>query len=263
MFPRLRDQGSGGEKEAWRQGGTQELTPWLPCVNGHGGLLLLGTTTFVPPSYATTSLHPLHDGSRLLQLLVTRCPGETETQPHHGGCTMPHALALLTLRQGDTTHPIAIGEHWVKEAVEVPIQTLLGSVLPKVSVWWADGRMSPETLQRAQPHGQLRARMCPTMWWVPLCLHQRWQCGCSDSRRRRHFIQIHGTHPTESGDLPQPVSLQHPSSPVPPAGLCPIPGTYARLAWSRLPAPSQAMRKQDFCLGKPCSSSRSEMRSRT
>lgn len=60
-------------------------------------------------------------------------------------CPVP--LALLTLGQGDTTHPIAIGEHRVKEAVQVPIQTLLGSVLPKVGVWWAEGRMSPETLQ--------------------------------------------------------------------------------------------------------------------
>lgn len=69
-----------------------------------------------------------------------------------------------------------------------------------------------------------------------------------------------GAHPP----LPALIQLAARVPPTSPTwGTHPCPGTYGRLSLLWLSVPSHAMRKQDFCLGKPRSSSRSETRSRT
>jgi len=120
---------------------------------------------------------------------------------------------------------------------------------------------------------------CPTVRGVRLRGRQR---GGFHGWGRRHFIQIQAVsqHPARREDvrvlrapagcqiphpgpqpsrLPAPIQLGARVSPT----TRPCPDTYARLSPPRLSAPSHATRKQDFCLGKPRSSSRSEMRSRT
>lgn len=101
-----------------------------------------------------------------------------------------------------------------------------------------------------------------------------WQCWGFHSWRRGHFIQIQAVsqHPAKGEDalIVHTLGTRSPPGPHPmplPApiqwGTHPCPGTYARLSLPWLSAPSHATRKQDFCLGKPRSSSRSEIRSST
>lgn len=116
---------------------------------------------------------------------------------------------------------------------------------------------------------------CPTMGVIGV---HGGQCGGFHSWGRRHFIQIKSVsqHPAEREEalIEHPLVPGFPSGAHPPlapihpgarvtVGHHPCPGTYGRLSLLWLSLPSHAMRKQDFCLGKPRSSSRSETRSRT
>lgn len=275
--PEPRGWGSGGETEARSQGQTPELTPRLPRLRRHSGSGLLGITPAVPSSCATSSLHPLNEDSRLLQLLGISIGGETEAEPpgqslFHAPRPQPRCASGRGAQRSPRCRRTALGRRGCPGTGPSPS----GCAAPRSRS--LAGRVQDETpaLQRARPRRQLRAGGagwcwgCRTVRLVPLCLRQRGQRGRSDGRRRRHFVQIHATVPlcpAGRGRLlnsrPPPAPTHDPAAPIQPCCRCPVPGTYAWLAQPRLPAPSQAMRKHDFCLGKPCSSSRSETRSRT
>lgn len=58
----------------------EALTPRLARLRRHGRLAPGGISATVPPSHATSSLQPLREDGRLLQLLGDRCEG-TVTKP--------------------------------------------------------------------------------------------------------------------------------------------------------------------------------------
>ena len=171
------------------------LTPRLTHLGGHGGSAPLRTAA-VPPSCAAASLHPLRDGSRLLQLLGGQGVRGQRPSPLH-----PQNAALALPRAGGRpSHPIAVGEHGVEEAVQVPVQTLLAPGLPKFPVCRGTRRDEPPvaglhrhgtarhgctgTASPAAPGDRWRGR-CPTGGGVRIRGRQR---GGFHGRRRRHFI---------------------------------------------------------------------------